>query len=84
MAASIRAEAGPDGRGTAIEITLPVADGRSPGPAGHGLTRILVIDDEAPIRRFLRIALSGDGYEVIEADRGRGGIEAAATGAPTS
>lgn len=46
------------------------------------MTRILVIDDEAPIRRFLRIALEGSHYEVEEAERGRLGIEKAATSAP--
>ncbi len=44
--------------------------------------RILVIDDEAPIRRFLAIALGAGGFEVLEADRGRTGIERAATTAP--
>jgi DNA-binding response OmpR family regulator len=47
-------------------------------PAG----RILVIDDEAPIRRFLKIALASGGFDVIEAERGRVGIELAATSAP--
>jgi two-component system, OmpR family, KDP operon response regulator KdpE len=42
--------------------------------------RILVIEDEAPIRKFLRIALTSGGFDVIEADRGRRGIEMAATG----
>jgi two-component system, OmpR family, KDP operon response regulator KdpE len=44
--------------------------------------RILVIDDEAPIRRFLKIALGSGGFEVIEAERGRQGVELAATSAP--
>ncbi len=44
--------------------------------------RILVIDDEAPIRRFLKIVLSSGGFDMIEADRGRQGIELAATTAP--
>lgn len=44
--------------------------------------RILVIDDEAPIRRFLAIALGAGGFEVIEAERGRAGVERAATSAP--
>jgi DNA-binding response OmpR family regulator len=44
--------------------------------------RILVIDDEAPIRRFLRIALAAGGFEALEAERGRLGIELAATAAP--
>lgn len=44
--------------------------------------RILLIEDEAPIRRFLRIAVESAGYSLIEADRGRNGIERAATDAP--
>ncbi len=28
---------------------------------------VLVVDDEAPIRRFLRLSLAGEGYRVIEA-----------------
>ncbi|MEP9348145.1 response regulator [Xanthobacter sp. KR7-225] len=44
--------------------------------------RILVVEDDAPIRRFLRIALGSGGYEVAEAERGRQGIELAATSAP--
>ena len=39
--------------------------------------RILVIDDEPQIRKFLRISLSANGYEVIEADGGRAGLAAA-------
>lgn len=44
--------------------------------------RILVIEDEAPIRRFLKIVLSSAGYEMMEAERGRIGVERAATSAP--
>ncbi len=44
--------------------------------------RILVIEDEAPIRRFLKIALGSGGFDAIEADRGRAGVELAATSAP--
>lgn len=43
--------------------------------------RILVIEDEAPIRRFLRLVLVGAGWAMDEAARGREGIERAATGA---
>ena len=45
-------------------------------------SRILVIDDEAPIRRFLRIVLTAGGLKFLEAERARQGIELAATGAP--
>lgn len=44
--------------------------------------RILVIEDEAPIRRFLRIAVESAGFAFTEAERGRLGVEKAATEAP--
>jgi two-component system KDP operon response regulator KdpE len=44
--------------------------------------RILVIEDEAPIRRFLAITLGSAGFAIEEAQRGREGIERAATSAP--
>jgi two-component system KDP operon response regulator KdpE len=44
--------------------------------------RILIIDDERPIRRFLRVTLEAHGYAVVEADTGRRGVEAAALEAP--
>lgn len=40
--------------------------------------RVLVIDDEVQIRRFLRISLEANGYEVHEAAAGREGISRAA------
>ncbi|MGL4312317.1 MAG: response regulator [Paracoccaceae bacterium] len=40
--------------------------------------RVLVIDDEAPIRRFLRVALEAEGHAVVEAATAREGIAAAA------
>jgi two-component system KDP operon response regulator KdpE len=39
--------------------------------------RILVIDDEPQIRKFLRISLGANGYDVAEAETGSLGIEAA-------
>lgn len=47
----------------------------SPEPSG---ARILVIDDERAIRRFLRAALSAHSYEIIEAASGEEGLQAAA------
>jgi two-component system KDP operon response regulator KdpE len=44
--------------------------------------RILVIDDEAPIRRLLRVALEGEGYGVTEAATARAGLATAAREAP--
>ncbi|MES2664483.1 MAG: response regulator [Pseudomonadota bacterium] len=45
-------------------------------------TRILIIDDEAPIRRFLRVPLEAEGHGVIEAATARDGILAVAREAP--
>jgi two-component system, OmpR family, KDP operon response regulator KdpE len=45
-------------------------------------TRILVVDDEPQIRRFLRAALTSHGYELSEADGGEAAIKLAATEAP--
>ncbi len=40
--------------------------------------RALVIDDEVQIRRLLRVALEGAGYDVHEAEAGQLGLQAAA------
>lgn len=47
------------------------------------MARILVIDDEPQIRRFLRIGLGSQGFEIIEAENGKQGIEKTALEAPT-
>ena len=44
--------------------------------------RILVIEDETSIRRFLRIAIESAGFTMLEAERGRAGVERAAVDAP--
>lgn len=44
--------------------------------------RILVIDDEAPIRRLLRVAIESEGFGVIEAATAREGLAMAAREAP--
>lgn len=44
--------------------------------------RILVVDDEPQIQRFLKPALSAAGYEVIEAATGAEALKAVATAAP--
>lgn len=41
--------------------------------------RVLVVDDEPQIRRFLEIALRSQGYRVLEATTGREGVELLAT-----
>jgi two-component system, OmpR family, KDP operon response regulator KdpE len=47
-----------------------------PGPS------ILVIEDEAQMRRFLRVSLSSNGYRVFEAETGEAGISQAAARNP--
>jgi len=41
------------------------------------MTRVLIIDDEAPIRLLCRVNLEAEGVEVIEACDGASGIETA-------
>jgi two-component system KDP operon response regulator KdpE len=43
---------------------------------------IIVIEDEVQIRRFLRTALTSEGYKVIEAETGKQGLAEAATRKP--
>lgn len=46
------------------------------------MTRVLVIDDEAPIRLLCRVNLEAEGMKVLEAPDGPGGLEAARREAP--
>lgn len=46
------------------------------------MPRILVIDDEPQIRKFMRISLAANGYEVAEAENAAAGIAAAQAQAP--
>jgi response regulator RpfG family c-di-GMP phosphodiesterase len=39
-----------------------------------GTLQILVVDDERPIRRFLRTALSAEGYQVVDVATGEDAI----------
>src|SRR5207253_3860364 len=45
-------------------------------------TRVLVIDDEAPIRLLCRVNLEAEGMEVLEAADGPSGLEAARNSLP--
>ena len=45
-------------------------------------TKILVVDDEAPIRLLCRVNLEAEGMEVVEAPDGRIGLELARTEKP--
>ena len=69
-----------DRSGAVFTITLPVpADSRA---AGHrrmsaAPLKVLVVDDEPPIRKLLRMGLTTQGYEVLEAPNGKTGARAA-------
>ena len=43
---------------------------------------IIVVEDEAQIRRFLRTTLASEGYQVVEAETGKQGLSDAATHKP--
>jgi two-component system KDP operon response regulator KdpE len=49
------------------------------GDPGATQPRVLVIDDERQIRKFLEISLRSQGYQVLEAATGREGLELLAT-----
>jgi DNA-binding response OmpR family regulator len=51
-------------------------------PSGGSMTRVLVIDDEAPIRLLCRVNLEAEGMSVLEASDGPSGLDAAASGMP--
>ena len=44
--------------------------------------KILIIDDEFPIRKFLRVSLESNNYEVFEAERGRDALDLVKTHNP--
>jgi len=44
----------------------------------HLVTRILIIEDHADIRRLIRLTLEIDDYEIFEASNGESGLVAAA------
>src|SRR4051812_45983438 len=50
-------------------------NGRIANQDGPNSARVLVIDDEQGIRRFLRSSLATQGYEIFEASTGREGLQ---------
>jgi two-component system KDP operon response regulator KdpE len=50
--------------------------------ADPAAARVLLIDDEPPIRRLLRTALAAHGYTLIESSTGEDGLQQAATRLP--
>jgi two-component system, cell cycle sensor histidine kinase and response regulator CckA len=61
------------GRGSTFRVFLPASRHTAPGeePRGEGRGTILVVDDEASVRRFLDAALRRQGYRVLSAADGR-------------
>jgi len=57
--------------------------GAAENSAAASAQRILIIEDESHIRKFLRIALEAHGYEVVEARRGEEGLELTVTAHPS-
>jgi len=62
-------EFGETSRELSVVAELP-GDGAPPVPAVSGQKTILIIDDEAEIRKMLSRLLSHKGYRVLEAERG--------------
>jgi two-component system KDP operon response regulator KdpE len=48
----------------------------------NGAQKILIIDDELQIRRFLKVTLEANGYGVVEASTGKEGVYKAAADMP--
>jgi PAS domain S-box-containing protein len=73
------------GKGTTFKIYLPVVDavpessGKiadvAPGRRGGGT--VLVVEDDEQLRRLTHRALAGQGYTVLEADRGNTAVDVA-------
>ena len=64
--------------GAVFTIQLPIP-GRGPATGHRGMSaaplKILVVDDEPPIRKLLRLGLRTQGYEVLEAPTGKASLE---------
>ncbi len=64
-----------------------MTDASSPGSQGAGAAEaddrcVLVVDDDAVLRRVVRAVLEADGFRVLEAHDGRQGLELAASERP--
>jgi len=58
------------------------AGAETPGPTAAAGPVVVLIEDEAQIRRFLRAALGGNGFRLFEATTGEAGVVEAATRQP--
>jgi two-component system, OmpR family, KDP operon response regulator KdpE len=62
-------------------MSEPEREHESPGPPAAPPV-VLIIEDEPPIRRFLRPTLTSQGYRIVESDTGEDGLVQAATRQP--
>lgn len=56
-------------------MTPPTAGNDPGGSLPSSPASILVVEDDTPMRRFLRAALANQGYKVVEADSGRAALD---------
>ena len=63
-------------------MTAGAGAGAAASAAGGNAPQILIIEDEAAIRAFLRVSLVASGYRVVEAARGEDGLIHAASYVP--
>src|SRR5690606_32202969 len=64
-----------------VHDTTAGRDAAAPGKGGRIMSngpRVLVVDDELQIRRFLRISLEANGYRVFESSNGHDALQEAA------
>jgi CheY-like chemotaxis protein len=72
---AVTATSAPDA-GSAFEVLLPMAEGAASRPpaeaptAPRGSETVLLVEDEAPLRRLIREVLTESGYDVVEAADG--------------
>ena len=59
-----------------------MSETRADAPATGSPALALVVEDEAPMRRFLRAALESAGYRVVLAETGADGLREAASRSP--
>ena len=71
-----------DRSGAVLTIRLPIPAAQSVGHRRMNAIpiKVLVIDDEPPIRKLLRMGLSTQGYDILEASNGKIALEKLAEG----
>ena len=81
------------GEGAAFRIYFPIVEEESktqatlpvsvPPETKRRRERILLVEDEVPVRQFIRTVLTGQGYEVVEAENGRRALDLTGDSAST-